>query len=114
MTSTIKNGKRYAIETAGTYTLEHVICAGYNTGSGNYFDITLPFSINPNLRITQITFNSGSGVFAPNGVINLSGNAGISMQNNNNGSVFLEIRYNSTQAMALPVNVLLNITLTLA
>lgn len=43
------------ISQPGTYSLGNIDCAGYNTGTGNYFNFTIPVSISSDLSVTAVT-----------------------------------------------------------
>lgn len=74
-TGTCKKISEYDIDSAGTYNLSRIICAGFITGSGKYIDIEFPLSIRPGLSFKSMELLSGCNYFLTDGSHSIDGNA---------------------------------------
>ena len=81
---------------SGTNNIGGVICAGYNTGSGNYVDFFIPIATNGK-TVTSITASSSTSIFLPSKRIDLSSTPTITVQETVKNGIRAEIQYATTQ-----------------
>lgn len=111
--SILQNSQRYEINSTGTYTFDKVVCAGYNTASGNYVDFTLPISINPTLNNISIALRAGSFVYTDNVSIDIK-NTTVDNVYRVGDHITIDVKYPTTKTANVPVVGLLFITLTIS
>jgi hypothetical protein len=84
-----------------------MICAGYNTGSGNYVDLFLPVPVAPGVSVISVTASSSdSAIYTSSGMLKFQDNTAEVVLYNAYGIV-VEFRYASTQSYNIPVSGLL-------
>ena len=81
---------------SGTNNIGHVMCAGYNTGSGNYVDFFVPINTNGK-NITSASIASNSAVYLSSKRVTFSSAPSVTVQGFTNYGVRLELQYPSTQ-----------------
>jgi hypothetical protein len=93
--------------------INKMICAGYNTGSGNYVDLFIPVPVAPGVSVTSVTAStSGSTIYTSSGPISLQ-NATAEVLSYNTYGIVAEFRYSSTQMKSIPVSgLLINVKVT--
>ena len=80
----------------GENNIGNIICAGYNTGSGNYVSAFIPINTNGK-TITAVTATAETIVFTPSGRVPFSNAPAISVTSVFRNGVLVEISYTSTQ-----------------
>ena len=90
----------------GSNLVGKVILAGYNTGSGNYFDAFFPADVTHINSITSVTLASQSAVFDPTGKTDLSGSELSLTGNIQTHGVTIEGHYQTTKSPNVPISVL--------
>ena len=81
---------------SGETTVGNIICVGYNTGSGNYFDFFVPINAK-GLTPISASATSDTAIFAPTGRIVFSSQPSITVSASMDNGVLLEVHYPSTQ-----------------
>ena len=81
---------------SGENNIGNIICAGYNTGSGNYVSAFIPINTNGK-TITAVTATAETVVFTPSGRVPCSNAPAISVTSVFRNGVLVEIAYTSTQ-----------------
>lgn len=81
---------------SGTNNISGVICAGYNTGSGNYVDFFIPINTNGK-TVTSITVDNSSSIFLPSKRIDFSSAPTVIVQETVKNGIRGEIQYATTQ-----------------
>lgn len=81
---------------SGETTVGNIICAGYNTGSGNYFDFFVPIEAK-GLTPISASASSDTAIFTPTGRISFSSQPSITVAASIDNGVLLELHYPSTQ-----------------
>lgn len=81
---------------SGETTVGNIICAGYNTGSGNYFYFFVPISAK-GLTPISASASSDTVIFTPTGRIPFSSQPSITIRGSMHNGVLLEVGYPSTQ-----------------
>lgn len=94
------------IEKGVAYSLSHIICAGHNSGSGNYVEIFLPCNYDPTISSMALSSNSSLVVYSVNGIVTESG-IDFSTQTLTKTALGLrlELKYSSTKTANIPVSV---------
>ena len=81
---------------SGETTVGNIMCAGYNTGSGNYFDFFVPINAK-GLTPISASVSSDTAIFTPTGRISFSSQPSITVMGATDNGVRLEVAYPSTQ-----------------
>ena len=106
--NTVKDMLDFAnpIKKGVTYSLSHIICAGHNSGSGNYVEIFLPCDYDPTISNMALSSNSSLVVYSANGIVTESG-IDFSTQTLTKTALGLrlELKYSSTKTANIPVSV---------
>lgn len=91
-----KNEQAINALVSGENSIGNIICAGYNTGSGNYVSAFIPINTNGK-TITAVTATADTVVFTPSGRVPFSNAPVISVTSVFRNGVLVEITYPSTQ-----------------
>lgn len=81
---------------SGENSIGNIVCAGYNTGSGNYVAAFIPINTNGK-TITAVTATAETVVFTPSGRVPFSSAPTITVTSVLRNGVLVEISYPSTQ-----------------
>lgn len=81
---------------SGETTIGNIICAGYNTGSGNYFAFFVPINAK-GLTPISASAHSDTVIFAHTGRIQFSSQPTITVMSSMDNGVLLQVTYPSTQ-----------------
>jgi hypothetical protein len=81
---------------SGETTVGNIVCAGYNSGSGNYFDFFVPIGAK-GLTPISASATSDTAIFTSTGRISFSSQPSITVAASMDNGVLLELRYPSTQ-----------------
>lgn len=106
-----KSKQSYTIDKAGTYEFNNLICAGYNTGSGNYTFMTFPITINPTLRNVNIMFLQDSFVMYEGISIDVSGASVSQIYRPSNHAISVEIMHSTTRKATISISAKIHIRL---
>lgn len=85
----------FTLKSGATY-IGDVVCAGYNTGSGNYFDFFVPIEAK-GLTPISASATSDTVIFTPTGRVPFSSPPSITVRGSTGNGVLLEVMYPSTQ-----------------
>lgn len=81
---------------SGTNNIGNILCAGYNTGSGNYADFFVPINTNGK-NVVSASISSNSLVFLSSKRVTFSSAPSITVEGYTDYGVRLELRYPSTE-----------------
>lgn len=96
---------------SGANYISSIICAGYNTGSGNYVDVFVPVNTN-NKTVTSVTAGSTSVIFDANGRNTFTSAPTIAIVETTKFGIRIDITYESTKTQNIPANAyLLGVTI---
>ena len=101
------------INAAGTYEFD-CICAGYNSGSGNYVDFFAPMMIKPGLTITSAKLKANSSIFYGTTRENISSETNVSATSIQRFGVYLEMQYSSSRTANVLANVHAKLKITIS
>lgn len=90
----------------GSNLVGKTILAGYNTGSGNYFDAFFPADVSHINSITSVTITATSAVFDPTGKTELSGSELTLTGNIQTHGFTIEGQYQNTKTPNVPITIL--------
>lgn len=82
---------------SGETNVGNIICVGYNTGSGNYFDFFVPINAK-GLTPISASASSDTVIFTPTGRISFPSQPSITVLGSTDNGVRLEVTFPSTQA----------------
>lgn len=104
------NNKISALDTGSNF-IGEMICAGYNSGSGNYAELFIPINTNGK-TIIAVTANSDSAIFLPSDRVLFSNPPTITVVGTYKNGVRIELQYATTKTANICISALLkNVTL---
>ena len=92
----------------GTNNIGNFIVAGYNTGSGNYFDTFISIDTSHINTISSVSVESGSSVISADERYTIPSDAAAVLIEKQPCGILVEFAYSSTKPVNKPVSVFLN------
>lgn len=88
---------------SGSNYISSIICAGFNTGSGNYVSVFIPVNTN-NKTVSSVTASSTSAIFDVNGRSLFTSAPTITIEDTIKSGIRIEISYESARTPNIPAN----------